>query len=152
MGYEKEALLPGAATDFTLITQARPGFTTASTEHFPHLNLTDEWPEEILDQLGPVLDLKWIAKNIITLGPRYDPDEPASRIASDYIVGIQELIRIHRLEPGSPFLKEAIANLDSISAGSSTLIPFTQKPHSELEAEILTALKLSLHVAYNGPQ
>ncbi|MGD0792045.1 MAG: hypothetical protein ABR920_09765 [Terriglobales bacterium] len=147
-----QGLSPGGDTNFTLNTEARPGFTSASTEHFPHLDLTDEWPEEILDQLGPVLDPKWIAHHFITLGPRYGPDDPATRIASDYIVGIQELIRIHRLESNSPFMKEVIADLDAISAGSSTQIPITQKPHSEMEAEILNALQLSLHVTYNGPQ
>jgi hypothetical protein len=151
VGGVEQPLLPGAATNFTLVTRARPGFTTAETEHFPHLELTDEWPEEILDQLGPVLDPKWIAYHFITLGPRYGPDEPATRIASDYIVGIQELLRLHRLESDSPFVKEVIANLDAIASGSSSQIPITQKPHSEMEAEILNALQLSLHVTYKGP-
>ena len=145
-------LPPGAATNFTLVTRARPGFTTAETEHFPHLELTDEWPQNILDDLGGVIELKWIADHRITLGPRYGPDDPATRIASDYMVGIQELVSIHRLESKSPFIQEVIANLDAIASGSSTQIPITQKPHSELETEILNALQLSLHVTYKGPQ
>lgn len=148
----EQSLLPGAGTNFTLITQARPGFTSASTEHFPHLDLTDDWPAEILDQLGPVLNPKWIAKHIITLGPRYGPEEPATRIASDYTIGIQELLRIHRLESNSPFMKEVIANLDAIASGSSVRIPVTQKPYSEMETEILNALQLSLHFTYQEPQ
>jgi hypothetical protein len=152
VGGVEQPLLPNTATNFTLVTRARPGFTTAETEHFPHLELTDEWPENILDDLGDVIELKWIADHRITLGPRYGPEDPAARIASDYIVGIQELVRIHRLESNSPFMKEVIANLDAISAGSSAQIPVTQKPHSEMEAEILNALQLSLHVTYKGPQ
>jgi hypothetical protein len=148
----EQPLRPGAATRFRVVTLARPGFTTAEIEDFPHLDLTDEWPEEILDELEPVLDPKWIADHIITLGPRYGPDDPATRIASDYIVGIQELVRIHRLESNSPFIQEVIANLDAIASGSSAQIPITQKPHSEMEAEILNALQLSLHVTYKGPQ
>lgn len=144
--------MPGASTNFTLITEARPGFTSASTEYFPHLDLTDEWPEDILDQLGPVLDLKWIAYHFITLGPRYGPDHPEVRIAADYLVGIQELIRIHRLESDSLFVKEAIAHLDAVSAGSSARFVITQKPRSELEAEIQSALQLSLHFIYKQPQ
>ncbi|MGA2000967.1 MAG: hypothetical protein ABSG52_13305 [Terriglobales bacterium] len=151
-GFDEQALQPGATTNFMLITEARPGFTSASTEHFPHLDLTDEWPEEILDQLGPVLDPKWIAYHFMTLGPRYGPHEPEARIASDYLVGIQELIRIHSLKPDSPFVREVIANLDAIFSGSSTQIPITQKPHSEMEAEILSALQLSLHFTYKEPQ
>jgi hypothetical protein len=151
-GFDEQALQPGATTNFLLITEARPGFTSASTQHYPHLDLTDEWPEEILDQLGPVLDPKWIAYHFITLGPRYAPDEPETRIASDYLVGIQELIRIHRLKPDSPFVREVIANLDAIFSGSSTQIPITQKPRSEMEAEILNALQLSLHFTYKEPQ
>jgi hypothetical protein len=150
--FQERPLEPGASTNFTLITESRPGFTSASTEHFPHLDLTDEWPEEILDQLEPVLDSKWIAYHFITLGPRYGPDDPAAGIASDYMVGIQELVRTRRLETDSPFVKEVIANLDAIASGSSAHFTITQKPASELEAEILSALELSLHLAYSAPK
>lgn len=99
-----------------------------------------------------VIDYGWAAYYSITLGPRYGPDAPDAGIASDYLVGIQELVRIHRLETDSPFVKEVIANLDAIASGSSAQIPITQKPHSELETEILNALQLSLHFTYKGPQ
>ena len=145
-------LLPGAATSFTLVTRAKPGFTTAETEHFPHLDLTDEWPEEILDQLGDTIEPKSIADHRITLGPRYGPEDPAARIASDYRVGIQELIRIHRLELGSPFVQHVIAGLTAVSINPSARIAITQKPTSELESEILNALQLSLGATYTGPQ
>jgi hypothetical protein len=149
---QEQPLAPGASTNFRLVSESRPGFTSASTEYFPHLELTDEWPEAILDQLEPVLDPKWIAYHFITLGPRYGPDDPATGIASDYLIGIQELIRIHRLELNSPFVKEVIANLDAVASDSSAQIPITQKPRSELEAEILNALQLALHFDYRGPQ
>ena len=99
-----------------------------------------------------VIDYGWAADHFITLGPRYGPDDPATRIASDYMVGIQELVRIHRLEANSPFIREVIADLDAIASGSSAQILITQKPNSELEAEILNALQLSLHFTYNGPR
>lgn len=149
---EGNRLPPGASTNFMLVTGARPGFTSASTEDFPHLELTNEWPEEVLDQLGPVLDPKWIQYHFITLGPRYGPDDPDTGIAADYIVGIQELIRTHRLVNDSLFVKEAIADLDAIASGSSAHFTITQKPASELEAEILSALELSLHLAYSAPK
>ncbi len=145
-------LKPGATTSFSVISQARPGFTSASTEYFPHLDITDEWPEEIRDQLEAVLDPKWIAHNFITLGPRYGPDDPAAGIAYDHLTGIHELIRIHRLESDSPFVKETIALLDTIASGSTAQSPLMQKPQNELEAEILNALELSLQVSYKGPR
>ena len=116
---QEQPVSPGGKTSFTITSEAKPGFTSAATEYFPHLNLTDEWPDEILDQLEPVLDLKWIQYRFITLGPRYGPDDPDAGIAADYLTGIQELIRIHRLESSSPFVKEAIADLDAIASGSS---------------------------------
>jgi hypothetical protein len=152
VGGLEQPLLPGAATNFTLVTQARPGFTTAETVHLPNLELTDEWPENIVDDLGDVIELKWVADHRITLGPRYGPEDPAARIASDYKIGIQELIRIHRLEPGSPFVQHVIAGLTAVSINPSARIAITQKPTSELEAEILNALQLSLSVTYTGPQ
>jgi len=152
LGGVEQPLPPGAATTFTLATRARPGFTTAQTEHFPHLNLTDEWPENILDALGPVLDPKWIAQHMITLGPRYGPEDTAARIASDYKVGIQELIRIHRLQPASPFVQHVMAGLTAVSINPSTRFTVTQKPTSELEAEILNGLQLSLSVTSTPSQ
>jgi hypothetical protein len=150
-------LLPGASTNFSIATLAKPGFTVAETEHFPHMEVSDGWPygipDEVMAELMPVVnEYGWAADHFITLGPRYGPDAPAPRIASDYLVGIQELIRIHRLESDSPFVKEVIANLDAIASGSSAQIPITQRPHSELEAEILNALQLSLHFTYKGTQ
>ncbi len=150
-------LQPGAGTRFWITTSAEPGFTTAETEHFPHMEESDGWgndiPYEIMQELLPVVnDYGWSANHFITLGPRYGPDDPATRIASDYIVGIQELIRTHRLESDSPFVKEVIANLDAIASGSSAQIPITKKPHSEMEAEILSALQLTLHFTYSETQ
>ena len=154
---DKLFLQPGTETSFSITTSAKPGFTTAETEHFPHMEASDGWgddiPYEIMEELLPVVnEYGWSADHRITLGPRYGPDDPTTRIASDYIIGIQELVRIHRLEPGSSFVKEVIANLDAIASGSSAQIPMTQKPASELEAEILNALQLSLHVTYKEPQ
>lgn len=150
-------LLPGASTNFSIATLAKPGFTVAETEHFPHMEVSDGCPNRIpdgvMDELMPVvIDYGWAADHFITLGPRYAPDTPAPRIASDYLAGLQELIQIHRLESDSPFVKEVIANLDAIASGSSAQIPITQKPRSELEAEILNALELSLKFTYKGPQ
>jgi hypothetical protein len=149
-------LLPGASTNFSIVSLAKPGFTVAETEHFPHTEVSDGWPnripDEVMDELMPVvIDYSWAADYFITLGPRYGADTAAPRIASDYLVGIKKLSRIHRLESDSPFLEELIANLDAIASGSSAQIPITQKPGSELEAEILNALQLSLHFTYNGP-
>ena len=145
-------LPPGAMTSFAVTSKGRPGFTSAATQHFPHIELTDEWPEEILDQFGNTLEPNWIAYHFITLGPRYGPDDPDTGIAADYIVGIQELIRTHRLVQDSLFVKEAIADLDAIESSSSAHFTITQKPASESEAEILSALELSLHLAYRAPK
>lgn len=149
---DTQPLLPNTSTQFKLRTQATPGFTTAATEHFPHLDTSDEWPQQILDELDPVLDPHWIDQHIITLGPRYAQDEPASRIASDYIVGIQELIRQRRIEPTSPLAQDMMSYLKNVSQGASPApLTFSANPHSDLEAEILSALQLALHVS-NQPK
>jgi hypothetical protein len=144
---ETQPLLPGTATKFTLITQAAPGFTTASTEHYPHLDaLSDEWPEEILNELGPVLQPSWIDQHIITFGPRYGSDERAAYIAADYLVGIRKLISQGRFDSNSPFMKDVIATLEAVNRGSSTRLVLTERPRSEIETEMLNALDLSLHI------
>jgi hypothetical protein len=144
---DSNPLLPGTATRFKLTTSARPGFTTAATEHFPHLDTSDEWPQQILDELDPVLDPHWIDQHIITFGPRYGPDESAASIAADYRVGIQELILQRQIEPTSAFAQDVMAYLEKVLHDSSAApLALTAKPHSELEVEILNALRLSLHV------
>jgi hypothetical protein len=143
---EAQPLLPGETTRFTITSSARPGFTTAATEHYPHLDLTDEWPEQILDELGPVLTPNWISQHIITLGPRYGSDATDSKIAADYLVGIRELIRQHRLEQTSPFVQRVTAYLEKVAHGvSSAPLAANAKPQSEIEIEIFTALQLALH-------
>jgi hypothetical protein len=150
-------LEPGTGTSFSITTLARPGFTVAETEHFPHMEVSDGWPygipDEVMFELMPVvIDYGWASAHFATLGPRYGPNDPAAAIASDYLTGIRELIRIHRLEPDSPFVNEAIALLDTIASGSTAQFPLMQKPQNEFEAEILSALELSLQVSYKGPQ
>lgn len=148
---DAQPLLPGKVTKFTLTSEASPGFTTAATEHYPHLDLTDEWPEQILDELEPVLTPSWIDQHIITFGPRYRPDESPSHIAADYVTGIRQLIRKGRLEPNSSFVKEVIAGLEPISRGSSVRFVVTMTPQSDLEKEMLNALQLSLHITTKSP-
>ncbi len=142
---EMRPLAPGSATEFTITTETRPGLTIASVEHFPHFEVSEEWPEEVIDQLNPVLDPAWIDQHLVTLGPRYSPDESAAKIAADYIIGIRELIRRNQIEHKSAFAHEAIAYLQAVSSGSSPS-PLKEKPQSKIEAEVLNALQLSLHV------
>jgi hypothetical protein len=144
---ENRPLLPGTATEFSLRTEARPGFTTASTEHYPHLDISEEWPEQILNELNPVLAPAWIDQHIITIGPRYGPDEPVTRIASDYVIGINELIRTGRLEKNSAFVQEALSILRSlIDRSTSADRIFSSKPGSRFESEIFMALHLTLGI------
>ena len=148
---DAQPLLPGKVTKFTLTSEASPGFTMAATEHYPHLGLTDEWPEQILDELEPVLTPSWIDQHIVTFGPRYRSDESPSHIAADYASGIRELIRKGQLQPNSSFVKEVIAGLAPISRGSSVRFVVTEKPQSDLEKEMLNALQLSLHITAKSP-
>jgi hypothetical protein len=144
---EAQPLLPERATKLTAITKARPGFTTAAAEHYPHVDLTDEWPEQILDELEPVLTPRWIDQHILTLGPRYGPDEPASQIAADYLVGIRELIRRGQLTETSPFVRDVMGALDPVATHRTSTSPsVTAKPQTTIEAEIFNALRLALNL------
>jgi len=132
-----------------LASKARPGFTTASTEHFPHLDLTDQWPEQILDELNPVLDPSWIDQHIVSFGPRYDPLERDVNIAADYSLGVKELTRRGILDQNSLFMRELTAVLERISNGespASLLASIKAKPQSPTEVEIFNALQLSENI------
>jgi hypothetical protein len=148
---EGQPLPPGRGTSFTLATRARPGFTTAATEHFPHLDLTDQWPQQILDELEPVLTPSWIAQHIVTLGPRYSLADPSANIASDYEGGIKELVNKGLLDQNSSFARELTMLLEEVSSGKSPalLLAIKAKPHSPTEVEILNGLQLSLDIKTN---
>jgi hypothetical protein len=66
-------------------------------------------------------------------------------MASDYIAGIQGLIRTGRLEADSGFVKDVLGGLQAIALHSVTApLILTNTPQSEIEIEIANALELSI--------
>ena len=140
-----QPLLPGSSTQFSFLSEAKPGFTTAAAEHYPHVGVSEDWPRQILDELDPVLDPHWIDNYVISLGPRYAPAERPERMASDYIAGIQDLIRTGRLDTDSGFVKDLLGGLQAIVLHSTTApLILMAAPQSEIEIEIANALGLSI--------
>lgn len=89
----------------------------------------------------------WVDKHVITLGPRYAPDDPADKIAADYLTGMADLTRDGRLDPDSPLVQEISSYLRSVAAGQTPPNPIRSIPASRLEREIEQALDLCIGLA-----
>lgn len=140
---DSEPLHAGAKADFFVITSAnRPGFTTAYIGRFPAVELPGEWREEVIDQLDPIADPAWVEKHIITFGPRYADSDSPQKMAQDYLAGIADLVRSHRLALSSRFVQEISAQLRAISAGSSSGLDLRAAPGSPMEEELRQAAVL----------
>jgi hypothetical protein len=98
-------LAPGASTRFVIESADRPGFTTTAATRYSPVEISSEWPEEIIQQASLVAHPYWVDRHVITLGPRYAPEYPAGKIAADYLSGMGNLTSDGRLDPNSPFVQ-----------------------------------------------
>jgi hypothetical protein len=96
------------------------------------------------DMLGQVLSLDWTENNSVsalTVAPKFDPGTSRTLIANDYFNIINGAIMQKRLLT-SAFLQEALSRL-KMGAGSAT--PWTTKPVTPLEKQILSGMEFSLN-------
>jgi hypothetical protein len=142
-----EPLEPGSSARFALESVNRPGFTTAFAHQWPPFEISSEWPEQVILQASALEDVDWIDKHVITLGPRYAPEYPASKIAADYLSGMRDLTRDGRLDPNSPFVQENTDYLKSVVAGQTPAHRSRSRPAFRLEREIEQGLDLCFGLA-----
>jgi hypothetical protein len=140
---DSEPLRPGSKADFFVITSSnRPGFTTAYVGQFPAFESSEEWGEEIIDQLDRIADLAWVEQHIITFGPRYNESDSPQRIAADYLAGIADLTRAQRINANSPFVQELSSKLRKIATGPPYDLTVHAEPASPLEEQLRQAVTL----------
>jgi hypothetical protein len=130
MSPDSEPLRPGSSADFFAVTSSnRPGFTTAYVGQFPAFESSEEWGEEIIDQLDRIADLAWVEQHIITFGPRY-------------LAGIADLTRAQRINANSPFVQELSSKLRKIATGPPYDLTVHAEPASPLEEQLRQAVTL----------
>jgi hypothetical protein len=139
---------PGsAASQVTLVSGHKPGLTTASAGGvYPPFPVQFDWPDVILSQLSNLGDAAWSKKHVVTVGPRFTQETPIPAMASDFLQGLNELIRTGRLADDSRFVRDLKTILTQISEDNRGQISYRigSSPSTDLEGEILSAVRLSL--------
>jgi len=150
---------PALAQSFEIQTENKPGFTTAYFQGARAQNeipLPQNMPQGALDQLKRCQDLQFNSASVLTLGPMFAPGTFRVVIAGDFHVGISKLIRQGKLDPVSPFTKDALSALqqfietprgDEHTSEVDQSVPFpTIKAlaSSPVEREIHEAMKMAL--------
>jgi hypothetical protein len=139
---ESKALKPGEHTKFVIRSVNKPGLTSADLHNYSAFTASWEWPNEVLDQLDPIVDPSCIDNNFITIGPRYKPQEPPEAMAASYLQDIPSLVNQKSVDARSPFIAEAMELLARIKAGQAHTVDFHSKPTTQFEGELQRALEL----------
>jgi hypothetical protein len=150
-------IVPGAALEgFGVESGLRPGLTTAYFRGGAMVNLTGDLPQVVLEQAAPVLQRKFSNQQVITVAPMFDALVPKVLIVADFYRGISTLVANRMLDGNAPAVKEALAVLGRYMAAARAVeqeldsfvgpnLTFKEQPRAGLEAEVLGAMKLSLH-------
>lgn len=136
-----------STTQIAFVSGEKPGLTTASAGgSYPPFEVQFDWPDVILSQLSRLGDYAWSQKHVVTLGPRFSRETPIPVIASDFLQGLNDLIRAGRLAADARLVRDLKTILAQISAGNTSQISIDASPFTELEGEILNAMRLSLRL------
>jgi len=133
---------------FGLTTEALPGVVRAYVVGKPsRISSRSSWVEELRGQTWAFNFSEVNSLSISTLGPKFSPEADKRLIASDFLSSLEELIRAGELDGKSPFIREALPLLETVSGGSGGAVEAAGWPsetETDFEAEILMALRLSL--------
>ncbi len=149
---EVNGLKPGEKTKCVIRSVNKPGLTSAAFGNYSAFTALEEWPDEVFDQLGPVVDPSCIDTNFITIGPKYKPEETAEAIAADYLQDMPSLMKQKSVDAHSPFMEEVIEVLTRIKAGQAHNVDFHNKPTTQFEGELQRALELCFGVPVHEPK
>jgi hypothetical protein len=133
---------------FGFTTEARPGIIRAYVVGRPSLISTKaNWVWELREQLWAFKFDENNSLSISTIGPKFSPDADKRLIALDFLGSLEELIRTGELEGESPFIREVLPLLETVTGDGGDAVEAADWPseaETDFEAEILMALRLSL--------
>jgi hypothetical protein len=144
----EEVIQPGSKkTGFEMESELKPGFTVGYFRKAESVEVkvatSGNIPEPVKKQKDELLSVEYNSKTVLLLGPKFARDADEKAIAADFAQGLNALGRSGALSPDSEFVKGAVAELNRVStAGGPAKI--TAQPRSEIETEILNAIKVSL--------
>ena len=145
----KYRLAQGKALEpFGFTTEARPGIIRAYVVGRPSLiAVRTSWGEELGGQLWAFNFPEVNSLSISTIGPKFSPDADKRLIASDFLSGLEELIRTGELAGKSLFIQKVLRHLETVAESDGSAVDGASWPsdtETDFQAEILMALRLSL--------
>ena len=139
----------GTATDFVIVSNYRPGFTTAYAQGGRYLSFNAGGPPpEVARQLAPLMKLEVNNRTTLTLGPRFAPEAPRSLVAADYRLVMQQLLKTAAVSE-SDFFRIVIKLLDDCAASEAkpclddNQASFLSTQRAGIERDIASGLLLS---------
>jgi hypothetical protein len=142
--HQGPALNPGQTlSGFAVRSGYRPGLTTAWFGSGELVEFDQSWPDEVFSELLLLEDRQWRGTQLITAGPVYPPEASRDSILAGFRSQLADLVKSGLCDPQSEFIR----SLDGILSGSAFVTPEALdrlRPQSEIEKQILMALKASL--------
>jgi hypothetical protein len=155
----EQVIQPGAVLKgFVLDSSYRPGFTIGyfrKAESVDSLIATSGCgaganctgiPKPVKEQLDPLLKVEYDSRTIVMLGPKFDKSADDKTIAADFIHGLDVMTAAGNLDANSDFVKGVISGLKDVQSNGGPL-KMTVQPKTPVEAEIMSALKVSLNLS-----
>lgn len=130
---------PGSSVaGFRITSSCKPGFTSALFGSGTWVNIDQELPQAVFDQLKFYDDPTWGKIPDLTFGPMFCGEASPDIITANFVSGVKRLQTLHKVDAGSAFVEDVLDALHS----RKELIP--NPPKGAVETELFDALKLSL--------
>ncbi len=146
---DDHAISPGKTLDgFGLESSFLPGLTTAWFSSGKLVELDQSWPQEIFRDLDRFYeDRRWREPCTGTIAPMFAPDTPEEVIVRQFRYGLQQMAEAGFLSPSAPFVKEALAVLESWNRSQSAEPRVIRaRPETGIEKEVAAALGMTLKI------
>lgn len=146
--FSRDRLQPGdALPPFGFTTETRPGIVRAYVQGPRGISTRSNWPWALKEQLWAFQFIENNSLSISTIGPKFAPDADKTAIAADFLENVEGLVESGELPAQSPFVRETFRLLESVAESgfkAADLAAWPARPTVDFEAEILSAIRLSL--------
>lgn len=144
---EEHPIEPGQAlAQFVADSAFRPGWTTAYASAGKGIELPFEIPPEVYKELAVLQRPENEQSFVLTIGPKFGPEDSPQWIASDWHLGIQKMVVHGSLAVESSYVRELLTALEQVATAESQAVTLTirAKPASGIEQKVHQAISLAL--------
>ena len=144
---EEHPIEPGQAlAEFVVDSAFRPGWTTAYASAEKGIELPFQVPSEVYKELAVLQKPENEQSFVLTIGPKFGPENSPQWIASDWLLGIQKMVVHGSLAAESRYVGELLNALEQVATAESQAVTLTirAKPASGIEEKVHQAISFAL--------